>query len=219
MRKFVLAAAVVLLCQGLFAEQYHYSEKTAADQAELVYKFQTNTELGLCGFTVYSPITKQTHQIDMDKNFATLKWINTKADGSVDTYTRDGNKLTAEVVRNGKKVKVTRTIDEMPWYASMEFGLGQFFRGGKNSVQFWNIHPETLKAHRMTAEIIAREKIDVNGTSTPVMKVRVTINGIPALFFNFLYWFREEDGLFVRFEGAKGPPGTPKTTMTFVKID
>lgn len=209
----------LLIGTTLFAQNYYYHETTANEEAELVYKYSVNNTLHQDEFIIYSPITKQTHQIILDEKFATVKWINTKEDGTVDVYSRVGNSIVIEAIRDGKKVNVKREINKDPWYASMEFGLGQFFRNGKKTVEFWNILPENLKAYKMKAEIQSIETVKISGIPIETMKVQVTINGIPAVFFHFLYWFRVSDGLFIRFEGAKGRPGTPKTIMEFIKID
>jgi hypothetical protein len=202
-----------------FAQDYYYNETTAEKTAELVYRnFWTDNHV-LVGFYIYSPFMEQAHEIFLDKEFATVQWTNTKSDGTVDVYSREGDTITADVIRNGKPRKVQREIDDSPWYASMEYGLGQFFRSGKQSVQFWNILPENLKAYKMTAEVLSTEMLDLNGVPTETLRVLVTINGIPAVFFHFMYWFRETDGFFVRFEGAKGRPGTPLTTMVFNRIE
>jgi len=219
MKKTGLHLLFLLFGTALFAQNYFYHETTANEEAELVYKYYVNDTIHKDEFIIYSPITKQTHQITLDDKFATIKWENTKKDGTVDVYSRDGNSIVIEAIRDGKKVNVVRDITNDPWYASMEFGLGQFFRNGKKTVEFWNILPDNLKAYKMKAEIQSIESIKVSGNLTETMKVQVTINGIPALFFHFSYWFRVSDGLFVRFEGAKGRPGTPTTIMEFIRIE
>lgn len=219
MKTNVMRLLFLLFGTALFAQNYFYHEKTANEEAELVYKYYVNDSLKQDEFIIYSPITKQQHQITLDEKYATVKWINTKKDGTIDVYSREGNSIVIEAIRDGKKVNVKREINKDPWYASMEFGLGQYFRNEKKNIEFWNILPENLKAYKMKAEIQSLETIEISGTPVETMKVQVTINGIPAMFFHFLYWFRVSDGLFVRFEGAKGGPGAPKTIIEFVKIN
>lgn len=219
MRNTYLFLLALFAINGLYAQDYYYHEVTAKQEADLVYKNVRNDKNEIQSFLIFSPITEQTHEIYLDKNFATTKWINTKPDKTIDTYTRDGEFIIAEVIRDKKTLLVKKNIDSDPWYASMEYGLGQFFRGGEQSVEFWNILPTNLETYKMKAEILTSEMIEVEGVLTQTLKVQVTINGIPFLLFHFLYWFRESDGLFVRFEGAKGIWGTPLTIMKFIGTD
>ncbi len=218
-RSAILAVILLITAPAVFSQNFVYRENTADSEADLIYRNVWGERNLIRGFYIYSPITKNAHEISLDGNFATVKWVNTREDGTVDVYTRAGNRITAEVTRKGRPQTVTREIDDAPWYASMEYGLSQFFRRGEESVEFWNILPDNLKAYKMRAEVLAREIIEVAGEKTDTVKVRVTINGVPALFFHFMYWFRETDGFFVRFEGAKGVPGTPLTTMVYTRTE
>jgi hypothetical protein len=53
----------------------------------------------------------------------------------------------------------------------------------------------------------------VHGRETAVEEINVSLAGLLSLFGSASYWFQKDDGIFVRYEGPGGPPGSPRTTV------
>ena len=68
----------------------------------------------------------------------------------------------------------------------------------------------------MQAREEKEEGIPVDGRALEAMRVKVSPWGLLSLFWSSLYWYRSSDGTFVRFEGVRGLPGTPKTVVELI---
>jgi hypothetical protein len=66
----------------------------------------------------------------------------------------------------------------------------------------------------MRAKKIRTEKILVQEREVETQNIRVKLTGFKAIFWHSDYWFRRSDGLFLKYRGVEGPPGTPETVMT-----
>ena len=102
----------------------------------------------------------------------------------------------------------------------MEWELADYaVSGSTQPLVFWVVNPFEARAYQMQAIGESREVIDDNGKSLTAARVRVRPNGFLAPFWSTLYWFRPSDGRFVRYEGVRGLPGTPKTTVELLRGD
>jgi hypothetical protein len=63
------------------------------------------------------------------------------------------------------------------------------------------------------------EKIKIRGKKIQARKVIVRSAGMLSLFWHCTYWFEEGSGIFIRYEGVHGPPGTPKTVVRLASFD
>ncbi len=64
---------------------------------------------------------------------------------------------------------------------------------------------------RLSARKEAVEQIEVCGRQVEAVKVLISFEYIPAIFWKAYYWYRADDGLLVRYSEPRGAPGTPKT--------
>jgi hypothetical protein len=79
---------------------------------------------------------------------------------------------------------------------------------------FWTIRIDTLTAHKIRAIKKGVESIDLDGNRKDLLRIRLTLAGMLAPFWKSDYWFATPEGIFYRFEGPGGPPGSPMTVVT-----
>jgi hypothetical protein len=138
-----------------------------------------------------------------------------RAGGEGISLVRIADTIEMETSSGEKKDKKSLAIDGAPWYESMEVGLSRFAMSGVQREDFWAIDVDRRKATKMSAKRAGMETIDCSGSRFTAVRVLVTAAGVPALFYGVTYWFRQSDGLYLRFEGVRGGPGTPKTIVVY----
>jgi hypothetical protein len=214
----ILAALCGLLSfSHLSAETFRYHETTGTEVSEPAVNISWNDALGVYEFSSDDRYGGIDHRMKLNADFSAREWTSTLKDGSIITYSREGDSLLVRGRLSGAEVGESRKIDRSPWFASLEFGLGEFIRSGKKDISFWVIMQDKFKIYKMTASRLGKEDVPVNGNITEAVRVRVTVDGVPAVFFSYSFWFAEPDGLFLRFEGTNGKPGTPKTITQFMR--
>ena len=69
----------------------------------------------------------------------------------------------------------------------------------------------------MIANKEGEEEIKIGNKKYHTVKIKVTLKGWLSMFWHSYYWFRKNDGVFVKFEGVRGGPFTPKTTIQLIE--
>jgi len=99
----------------------------------------------------------------------------------------------------------------------MSYSLTKFSQTAKKEVEYQvfliGLY-DVIKLRAMKKDI---EKIEVNGSTFVTQRIEITLCNFWGNFWNANYWFRKSDGLFLKYEGANGPPGTAKTVIEFVE--
>jgi hypothetical protein len=117
----------------------------------------------------------------------------------------------------GKPLARTLAIDDSRWLPLLEVSLPRWvLEAGSRQASFWVIDLPTAEMHKMSAEKVGRERIRVAGGEVEAIKVRMLTQGVPAVIWSSPWWFRAADGTFLRYEMARGMPGTPKTIRELV---
>lgn len=130
---------------------------------------------------------------------------------------RDGDSIRLRGTLNGKPVDRVLEIDASPWFALVELSLpGWVIGGGAKRISFWVLDSAQGGAHRIAAERMGRERITIAGADVEAVKVKLTVPGVPAFLWSSPWWFRASDGAFLRYEMARGIPGTPKTVLELI---
>ena len=162
-----------------------------------------------------SSIDQGTNRVRNRDNSA-LVWelVNDRTDTRL-TAERVGDIIKLEGKFEGKTVDKTLKIDGKPWFQAWDLSLGSFVLSGKKSLEFWTVRND-LKAFRMAAFRDKEETLEINGRNVEAVKVKVSLPGWMAKFWSASYWFRKSDGVFVKYQGANGPPGTPETVIELV---
>jgi len=127
---------------------------------------------------------------------------------------RQGNAIVLSGRFRGRPIHKTLEIDDGPWYQATSLSLRALIASGDSERVFWTIRYETLTAHRIKAIKKEMETAESNDHHLPLLHIRLTLPGLMAPFWKSDYWFSMPDGIFFRFEGPSGPPGSPTTTVT-----
>ncbi len=75
------------------------------------------------------------------------------------------------------------------------------------------IRSDNLEVVEMQAVKGKVEEITVAGRKVRARKVVIRRRGILAALWQAAFWFREDDRIFVRYQGVHGPPGTDETVV------
>jgi len=49
------------------------------------------------------------------------------------------------------------------------------------------------------------EVIKIMGQDVPAVHIKISLSGLLSMFWTGHYWFRQQDGVFVRYRGKSGP--------------
>lgn len=131
---------------------------------------------------------------------------------------REGNAIYIQGILQGEKIEKTIAIDQDIWINKIDHGLSHFVNSDQTSVTFWTLKLADLEPVHFEAEKIETEMLQINGQKVQAIKVKLTLNHmLIARFWSAHLWYRTSDGLFLRYEGANGGPGTPVTTITIAE--
>ncbi|WP_419661130.1 hypothetical protein [Desulfosarcina variabilis] len=147
-----------------------------------------------------------------DGNYITRHWQMSSNDGETQLIAeRTGRTIVIRGRFEGKAVDKVLAIDDCPWYQATSLSLREFVASADTERLFWTIHLKTLKAYKIRAIKKEVERSDVNDD---LLHIRLTLSGLLAPFWKSDYWFALPDGVFYRFQGPSGPPGSPRIIIT-----
>lgn len=151
------------------------------------------------------------------QDHSTVRWeLRDPGAGTDLVVEREGNLLVAKGKFKGKEVAKEFKVDSLPWYQFVEVSLAAFVRSDEEKTEFWIIEPSNLKHYKMVALKQKTEYITINNQEAEAVRIKVTLPGMASLFWSTLYWYRKSDGVYLRFEGVRGGPGTPKTIVELI---
>jgi hypothetical protein len=153
---------------------------------------------------------------ETDAALATKRWqMQTSGRATTVNAVRKGNALVIDGVLNGSKIHKHLTIDAAPWYQTLSWSLRRLVASAQPRIEFWILRTDTLSAHKVVAEKRAPEEIKAAGQTYRAQVVELHLSGLLAPFWKCRYWFRAEDGVFLRFKGPSGPPGAPDMVVSY----
>lgn len=146
----------------------------------------------------------------------TLKWQIETAAGERLVALREGNRIHLSGRYRGESIERIFDIDEKPWFQPLSFSLRAIVDGDDNHRDFWTIRSDTLELLAMRAEREETETLAIGPETVAAVRIRVAPRGWKGMLWKCRYWFRAADGVFVRYHGVHGPPGTPPTVVELV---
>ncbi len=127
---------------------------------------------------------------------------------------RQDNSIRIEGTFKGEKLQKTVAIDEDAWINKMDFGLSHFAMSEEETMTYWTLKLADLEPLHFRAEKLGAERLQINGRQVEAIKIKITLkNFLLSKLWSAHLWYRSSDGLFLKYEGAKGRPGTPVTTI------
>lgn len=148
-----------------------------------------------------------------DRTGRTLSWQFRQGESTDIEAVRRGNELKITGTLEGRRIDSTHTLDERPWYQPLSFSLRSFIEAGVSETSFWTIRSDTLDVVTMQAKRQGSDEVEIAGQMVPALKVEIRRAGLFSSLWHGTFWFREADGLFVRYQGVHGPPGTSETVV------
>ena len=208
---FICATAV----WPLAAEERHLYRETRGDDSS-TYLWTMVAAGDLYRITFQS--LRETFVNHCDASGLTLRW-RLQGERIEAEARREGDAIVLAGRHEGEPVERRIEIGDEPWYQPLSYSLRRFARSGKIATPFWMLRPDTLTAVRLKAERVGREPlVTANGPALAV-RVRISTTGLLTGIWKADYWFAADSGVFLRYEGVNGPPGSPKTVVELLERD
>ena len=194
------------------AQQYHYvstTEDRAHDIMVTKGKSGSNHVLTLKEYKLHS-------EHIFAPQIGTAQWAlrDDKSDHDF-VAKRNGDIVHIRRTFRGKPINKEVDIDEDVWFNKLDHGLSAFAISDQQEISFWVLKLlSDLDPIKMIAEKEKVERIEVGGQSYEAVKVKLILDHfILSKLWSAQCWYRTSDGLFLRYQGANGRPGTPVTTI------
>lgn len=195
------------------AQKYHYVS-TTEDRPHDIVVTKEKTPQGK------DVLTLEEHKLYSQHTFnprlGTERWAlrDDKSDHNF-VAQREGDLIRIEGTFHGEPVNKTVDIDENVWFNKLDHGLSTFAVSNQEELSFWVLKLlSDMDPIKMTAEKEGTERIEVAGESYEAVKIKLTLDHfILSKLWAAHCWYRTSDGLFLRYQGANGRPGTPETVI------
>lgn len=207
---------VVIFNQLVFAAEntFIYKETTGKTSINSKWRVISQDE----GYSIIAENSHEYHRVLCNQDFATISWEYKNTGLKTELLAkRDGDRLIVNGRFKNKQINEEYEIDHLPWFEFVEVSLSGFVQSEEEKIEFWILQPNNLKLYKMVAIKQNTETINLNDQDVEALQIRVTLPGLASLFWSSTYWFRKSDGVYLRYEGVRGGPGTPKTIVELIK--
>ncbi len=213
MKKYLLL--ILFLPILLFSETTN-NYKIAIGEDVYYSSFSTTTTDSLILYIYRHEVEEQINYYNFDG--LTQKFTHKDSTKNIDlTATKDGRNIILKGISEEKNIETVIKLDESPWKQSMSYSLSEFALGDEEKIDYWIIRLDKFKGEKMQAEKAGTEDISIYGTQYHAVKLKISASGLRSKFWSGHYWFRASDGLFLKYEGWNGLPGSTKTIIEFLK--
>jgi len=209
--KVLIGCSLAALASSVFSEdvrKYTVTESTGSVRSSHTWTIQHTVK----GIEIRWISSDKSFFSLCDEDGNTVEWHLRDATEDI-TARRFDNLIAFAGSRAGKKFYKDISIDKSPWFQPIPYALGRFSQSRLDTVVFWAIRPDNLDVVKLLAKRDGEDRITTRTGPLLARKIRISLDGILSHFWTANYWFRDSDGLFIRYEGANGFPGTPMTTM------
>ena len=215
--------AILPLCLALLfmavaspaAPVFRYLEQTGTDSFIFTWRLERERDTA-----TLSVVQRQGSETFLSRNTAageTLAWQYVHQPDTDVRAEREDDRIRLSGRFQGKTVDEVHAIDDRPWFQPLSFSLRPLALDGQATAEFWTIRVDTLELVAMRAEAAGREEMDtVRGPRLTAARVVIRPDGLLGRLWRAEYWFRAEDGQFIRYRGTHGPPGTPETVISLL---
>jgi hypothetical protein len=202
----------------LAAQEYFYTEVTDNTKTNLQIT-KKETEDGTFLITMKDDHRDSRHYFEPEGY--TIRWEHSDTQLGHDfDVVRSGDKIAIKGTFQGKPIDKIVDIDESVWMNKVDHALSSWVRSDDEEVEFWILKLSSdLDPLKIRAEKVGHEILKLNQKTFLTIKVKLTLCGFfLSHLWSSYYWYREEDGLFLKFRGAMGRPGTPLTTIELTPL-
>jgi len=204
------AAAAAPVMPVIDEEIHHYREVTGTSSEDVCWHLLKGDTLIL----TYTSTTER-HVTTTGPGYRTIRWQVTDAADETDFVAkRQGDTIVIEGTFKGEPLDKTVAIDDAPWYQATSLSLRGLIASDDAKRVFWTIRPDILTPHKIKAVKKEIETVAAEENQKKLQHIRLRATGMLAPFWKSDYWFALPRGIFQRFEGPSGPPGSPMTVVT-----
>ena len=211
----------VIIASNSFAKEFIYRESCQDRTSTMTVDAKDDIDKN-CYVSVTQSNDETFHEeycFERSGNMKFWKVINKKDGIKLDATRNDSTiQLIGEI--KGSSVNKKFEKDDKPWVQTFGGSLANFVLSDKDKMEFLMINPDSkdLKLWTWVAEKKGSEMISIGGKFVEAEKITLSIKDFFLSFFvRFDTWYRKKDGMFLKFKGAKGPPGTPITIYELIK--
>lgn len=128
---------------------------------------------------------------------------------------RKGEEIHIQGIFQGKDIDKTVEIDKKRWLNKLDHGLSDWVLGEEEELVFWTLKLSSdLDPIEFNAQKVGEESLTVAGTQYQAIKVKLTLDGLLlSKLWSAHCWYDRKSGLFLKYEGTSGGPGTALTTI------
>jgi len=195
-----------------------YRESTGQNQETVSYEFESRDDL----VQIEANFNDELQKVITDTDLRTKRLeIFFPENSTAISIRREDDRMLID----GEKNRSIEVDPEIPWYQVL-MSLKDFVMSGERKTSFYALSAnfdERLAKGRgiQLLQLVARrngeEVLEINGNTIKTVKVVVTFDDIRSLFWKAHYWYRESDGMLVRYREVRGAPGTPETLGVLVE--
>lgn len=209
----LLAAIQVDKTWAAAQEVYIYREQTGDLQVDYTWRMEQRDDL----FVISSIQPEKQFQTVCTADGATLSWTLQKSNGENLTARREKNSIHISGTIDGKATDQKIAIDARPWFQPLSFSLRSIATGTKAEEDFWIIRPDNFKVVALKAEKKECTAFEIYEKKDAICEVEIKKSGWLAPFWRASYWFRQSDGLFIKYRSVHGLPGTNETIIQLIQ--
>ncbi|MCF7858155.1 MAG: hypothetical protein K9N07_02360 [Candidatus Cloacimonetes bacterium] len=191
----------------------HY--KISIDEVDYYSTFSLEATDSLLLYIYNHDNEEQINYYDPDGSTIKFTYIDPDKNINIRIIKKD-DKLIINSQHNDREKYEEIKLDKTSWQQSMSYSLGEFALSDQNDTEFLLVRLDNFEAEKMKAERIDIEEITVAGKEYSAVRIKVRAAGIKSFLWHGTYWFRDSDGLFLRYEGLNGLPGSSKTIIEYL---
>jgi hypothetical protein len=213
----ILLGVSVLPCTSASGDTsenvFFYKEYKGADVKRIEWRLKKGD-----GYTLSCKSSGEHHITTVGSDYDTSRWQVFAHDNRTKFVAqRDQNTIVVRGLFKGKPLEKTIHIDHHPWYQATSLSLRKLIASVDSEKVFWTIRFDNLSVHKLKASKVDIEEMASRGEVRRFQRIRLNLTGLLKPFWKSDYWFSLPNGIFYRFEGPSGPPGSPLTTVIIDK--
>lgn len=207
----VCALSTVPVAAGESSETYRlvYSE-TIGDKA-WAKEYAIKDSVDGYEISITAGETRRVIHATLDLETVRETYLNTETSDRVEVK-RQGCDLLFKGRIGDDTIDSTKNLKDEIWFGSVLLLRDFVLSDAKESI-FYMTKPEEEKAIMLKAIRQEIEFVEVNGQRVEAVKIKFTLPDMRSIFWKSYYWFRLEDGLLVKTDETRGPPGAPKARV------
>lgn len=194
-----------------------YQEKT--DDQVTIHRFDIQS--GGEGFLIELSTREDQNTVEqaftLNSKLETLSWTYEEAAKKTAVSARlEGRSILLRGTHKGEPINKTFKTKGLPWNQLFNKGVEPFVRSGKKKYKFRAIGTRGPGEMKITSFTVKRMKkpevIRIMGQEMAAVHIKISLSGLLSMFWTGHYWFRQQDGVFIRYRGKNGP-GKPVSVM------